>query len=145
MADYLLWGKDEKGKNGKQNGIELKTKHGTWDKTPLESLDQLLEQPTFNEASVSELGTTLFRTKKEVFSREDALANCSPTMRETFVVLFDMIDEIELLCSLYDERHGKRTKPIRSSLLNKFSEEKLCTMREKVAHWNQYRYLKMRH
>lgn len=58
MADYLLWGKDEKGKNGKQNGIELKTKHGTWDKTPLESLDQLLEQPTFNEASVSELGTT---------------------------------------------------------------------------------------
>lgn len=145
MADYLLWGKDEKGKNGKQNGLELKTKHGTWDKSPLESLDQLLEQPTFNEASVSELGTTQYRTKKEIFSREEALENCSPALRETFTTLFNMIDEVELLCSLYDERHGKRTKPIRSSLLNKFSEEKLCTMREKVSHWNQYRYLKMRH
>jgi hypothetical protein len=31
MADYLLWGKDGKGKNGKQNGLELHSKHGTWD------------------------------------------------------------------------------------------------------------------
>lgn len=146
MADYLLWGKDPStGKNGKQSGLELKTRHGTWDKSPLESLEQLLEQPTFNEASLHELGTTVFRTKKEVFSREDALANASPTVRESFLNLFSLIDEIELLCSLYDERHGKRTKPIRSSLLNKFSEEKLSAMREKIAHWNQYHYLKMRH
>jgi hypothetical protein len=39
MADYLLWGKDEKGRNGKQNGLELKSKHGTWDDSPVDSLD----------------------------------------------------------------------------------------------------------
>lgn len=43
MADYLLWGKDEKGKNGKQQGLDLRSKHGTWDETPIDSLDQLLE------------------------------------------------------------------------------------------------------
>jgi hypothetical protein len=32
-----------------------------------------MEQPTFNEASLSPLGTTRYTTKKEVFSREDAL------------------------------------------------------------------------
>lgn len=32
MADYILWGKDpETGKNGKQQGLDLRTKHGTWD------------------------------------------------------------------------------------------------------------------
>ena len=58
MADYLLWGKDEHGKNGKQTGLDLKSKHGTWDDSPAESLDALMEQPTFNEAALSALGTT---------------------------------------------------------------------------------------
>ena len=39
MADYLLWGKDEHGKNGKQNGLELRSKKGTWDDSPVDSLD----------------------------------------------------------------------------------------------------------
>ena len=43
MADYLLWGKDEHGKNGKQKGLELKSKHKTWDDSPVDSLDQLME------------------------------------------------------------------------------------------------------
>lgn len=58
MADYLLWGKDEHGKNGKQNGLELKSKRGTWDDSPVDSLDALMEQPTFNESALSALGTT---------------------------------------------------------------------------------------
>ena len=31
MADYLLWGKNDKGQNAKQEGIDLRSKHGTWD------------------------------------------------------------------------------------------------------------------
>lgn len=58
MADYLLWGKDEEGKNGKQNGLELKTKHKTWDDSPVDSLDELMEMPTFSEAALSALGST---------------------------------------------------------------------------------------
>jgi hypothetical protein len=45
----------------------------------------------------------------------------------------------------YELNHGKRVKEIRPELLRKFDEEELCTMRELVTHWNQYRYLKKRH
>ena len=137
MADYILWGKDpETGKNGKQMGLELHSKHGTWDKSPVDSLDQLMEQPTFNEAALSALGTTQYRVKKEVFSREEALASAPPTIRENFVALFSAIDRLEMSISLYELAHGKRTKEIRSELTKKFSEEEISTMRETVSHWN---------
>lgn len=146
MADYLLWGKDPStGLNGKQQGLDLKTRHGTWDDSPVDSLEQLMEQPTFNESALSPLGTTRYTTKKEVFSREEALREASPTVRESFLALFAEIDRIDLMCEEYDLLHGKRTKPIRTELLNKFTEEELRTLREKVTHWNQYHYLKQRH
>lgn len=146
MADYLLWGKDPlTGKNGKQQGLELHSKHGTWDKNPIDSLDELMEQPTFNENSLSALGTTIFRVKKEVFSREEALENAPTAVRENFLVLFHEIDKLEMSIALYDLAHGKRTKEIRSELTKKFSEEEISTMRESVSHWNQYKYLKKRH
>lgn len=145
MADYILWGKDKDGKNGKQQGLGLKSKHGTWDDSPVESLDALMEQPTFNEAALSALGTTQFRTKKEVFSREEALAEASPTVQQSFLNLFSEIDRLDFLTSQYDLNHGKRTKPIRTELIRRFTPEEIATMQEKVAHWNQYKYLKMRH
>ena len=146
MADYLLWGKDPStGLNGKQQGLDLKTRHGTWDDSPVDSLEQLMEQPTFNESALSPLGTTRYVTKKEVFSREEALREASPTVQESFRALFAEIDRIDLMCEEYDLLHGKRTKPIRTELLNKFTEEELRTLREKVTHWNQYHYLKQRH
>ena len=123
----------------------MKTKHGTWDDSPVDSLEQLLEQPTFSEASLRPLGTTRYVTKKEVFSREEALRESSPTVRESFLALFSEIDRLDLMCSEYDLLHGKRTKPIRPELLKRFTEEELCTLREKVTHWNQYHYLKQRH
>lgn len=146
MADYLLWGKDPNtGLNGKQQGLDLKTRHGTWDDSPVDSLEQLMEQPTFNESALSPLGTTRYTTKKEVFSREEALREASPTVQQSFRALFAEIDRIDLMCEEYDLLHGKRTKPIRTELLNKFTEEELRTLREKVTHWNQYHYLKQRH
>ena len=145
MADYLLWGKDDKGKNGKQNGLELHTKHKTWDDSPVDSLDQLMEQPMFNESALSTLGTTQFRTKKEIFSREEALREASPIVKQTLTVLFSEIDKLELSIALYELKHGKRTKEVRPELLRKFSEEEICTLRERISHWNQYTYLKKRH
>ena len=146
MADYLLWGKDpDTGLNGKQQGLDLKTRHGTWDESPVDSLEQLMEQPTFNEAALSALGTTRYTTKKETFSREEALREASPTVQQSFRTLFAEIDRLDFMTAQYDLDHGKRTKPIRPELLKRFSEEELCTMREKVTHWNQYHYLKKRH
>lgn len=146
MADYLLWGKDPiTGKNGKQEGLELKTKHGTWDNKSIDSLDQLMEQPTFNEAALSTLGSTQFRVRKEIFSREEALAECPETIRPYFLILFQEIDKLDLSIQLYELYHGKRTKEIRPDLLKQFSQEEIDNLNEKITHWNQYKYLKKRH
>lgn len=145
MADYLLWGKTPKGKNAKQEGIHIKTKHHTWDKRAFESLDNLLESPTFNESAVAALGSTQFRAKRTTFSREEALEKCLPSMREDFTKLFRLIDETDYLVCLYDEMRGRRSKPIRSSLADKFTPEEQQKMRERAETWTEYRYLKMRH
>ena len=55
-----------------------------------------MESPTFSEASLNPLGTTQYRVKKEVFSREEALANSTGIVRESFLHLFDEIDKLEL-------------------------------------------------
>ena len=104
-----------------------------------------MEQPMFNEAALSALGSTQFRTKKEVFSREEALAEASPTVRESFLALFSEIDRLDYMICEYDLLHGRRIKPIRAELVKRFSEEERAEMRERVTHWNQYHYLKQRH
>ena len=54
MGNYVLWGKDRTtGLNAKQDGsVPLTSRHGDWDAetTKIESLDALMESPTFNEA-----------------------------------------------------------------------------------------------
>jgi hypothetical protein len=94
---------------------------------------------------LSALGSTQFRTKKEKFSREEALASCPDDMRDQLTSLFHEIDRLDYMIEWYELEHGKRTKEIRSDLLKKFGEEEICTMRELVTHWNQYKYLKKRH
>lgn len=148
MGNYLLWGKDPiTGLNAKQEGIcDIETKHGTWDKSSnIESLEGLMESPSFNEANLFALGTAPLKHSREVFSRSEALAKCPEYLTETFKELFRQIDELDLAINYYDLSHNRRTKPPRDQLLNKFTTEEQLDLQEKVSHWNQYKYLKMRH
>ena len=148
MGNYLLWGKDPvTGLNAKQAGlVDIETKHGTWDKSSnTESLEGLMESPTFNENQLQPVNTVPFKTKREVFSRQETLAKCPDYLRETMLVLFRKIDELDLSINLYELLHGRRKNPPREQLLTKFTEEEQSKMRERVSHWNQYHYLKMRH
>ena len=148
MANYLLWGKDANGKNARQSdGILIETKRNTWNKdADIESLEGLLESPTFSEASLSSLDSQIpMKQPRETFSRKDALAKCPPHLIPTFTELFRQIDRLDLLIALYELEHGKRKTPPRHQLLAKFNEEELCSMRETVSHWNQYKYLRQRH
>jgi hypothetical protein len=74
------------------------------------------------------LGSTQFRTKKEVFSREEALAEASPAVRESLLNLFSQIDRLDFLISQWELNHGKRTKPIRVELVKRFTEEEIAAM-----------------
>ena len=148
MGNYLLWGKDRQtGLNAKQDGtVQLVSKHGDWDTdSKLESLDALMEQPTFNEAQIMDLSKPPIRVKREVFSRDDALKKCPESLLPTFRELFRTIDETELKINYYELLHNKRQNPPRDPLLRKFTEEEQREFQETVTHWNQYKYLKKRH
>lgn len=148
MGNYLLWGKDPiTGLNAKQAGIcDIETKHGTWDKSSgIESLEELMESPTFNEASLLTLDTVPLKAKREVFSRKEALDNCPSYLTQTFVDLFAQIDELDLMINFYELAHQRRKNPPRDELLAKFTSERQEELLERTTHWNQYKYLKMRH
>ena len=95
-----------------------------------------MELPSFDETQLSALGSTQFRAKREVFSREEALASASPIVRQSFLVIFDAIDRLELMIAFYELAHNKRQKEVRAELLKRFDEEEIRTMREQVTHWN---------
>ena len=148
MGNYLLWGKDPKtGLNAKQEKIcDIATKYKTWDSDAIESLDGLLEQPTFNEATLQPIAAApILSQKREVFSRKEALAKCPEYLRQTFVDLFRQIDELDMMINFYDLAHSKRKNPPRDTLLVKFTEEELAAMQEKALAWSQYTYLRRRH
>lgn len=146
-ANYALWGKDENGQNSSQNGeILLEGKSKTWTREkPVESLDALLESPTFNEASFAPQTEARTKIRREVFSRSDALEKAPSYLKETLQGLFDEIDELDLEICFYDLAHGKRQNPPRKELLERFSEEKQAELRQRAAKWNQFLYLKKRH
>lgn len=145
-ANYVLFGKDEDGESSVDRGeIEIETRNKTWAHSEVESLDALLESPTFNEASLRRPSEARPRIRRQTFSREDALRDCPDLMRPTFEALFAQIDELDLTINLYELAHGKRTKPPRSELLKKFTESDIEKLRERASHWNQFKYLKMRH
>ena len=149
MGNYLLWGKDPvTGLNAKQAGLcDIETKHGTWDKNSnIESLEELMESPTFNEASLLTLETVApIKVKREVFSRKEALSKCPDYLVDTFKSLFQQIDELDLMINYYELAHNRRKNPPRDELLNKFTPEEQAALEEKASHWNQYKYLKTRH
>ena len=148
MANYLLWGKDPKtGLNAQQEGIcQIDTKHGTWDKDgTVESLDGLLENPVFNEATLRPIDAVPMKVKREVFSRSEALKEAPDYLKQSFVDLFRNIDELDLRINYYDLAHGKRKNPIRPELAKLFSEEEHAEAESAAAAWNQFKYLKMRH
>lgn len=145
-SNYILWGKDLEGKNGVQKKeFQIQTKNSTWNKKEIESLDALLETPTFNEALIVQPNQARTKITREVFSRTKALENAPEVMKPLFVALFQEIDETDLILNYYDLLHGKRKNPPRDELLNRFTIEEQERLKEKATHLNQYKYLKLRH
>lgn len=145
-GNYILWGKDKDGKNCVQRKeIEIETKNKTWNKKEEESLDGLLESPSFNENQI--LGQNSIKTKipREVFDRKKALSQAPPAIKEEFLRLFHQIDEYDLIINFYDLAHGKRKNPPRAELLKNFTEEEQNRLKQKSKTLNQYSYLKLRH
>lgn len=146
IANYLLWGKTKSGE-ALGAGIDIKTRNGTWDKKDKsESLEALLENPGFNDASLQPLNEMPpTKVSRQVFSRSEARKNAPTFLLEVFENLWAQIDELDLLLNYYDLKSGKRINPPRDELLKKFTKEEQEQLKEKADHLNQYQYLKKRH
>jgi len=145
MAKYILWGENAEGKNGRQEGLELETASKTWDTKNLESLDALVESPTFNESSIRGPSNPPSKIPREVFSRSRTRQTAPPYILKVFEGLWRKIDETELLISQYELQKGKRTAPIRPELLNRFSAEELASLMARADSLQPFALLKLKH
>lgn len=146
IANYILWGKDNDGLNCTQRGeIQIETRNKTWQRDDTESLDAMMESPTFNEASLRRPTEARTRIAREVFDRQKALTECPPHMRPVFQELFDRIDKLEMSIHFYEFAHGKRSEPPRQALTQRFAQQEVDAAREIASKWNQFKYLKQRH
>lgn len=142
IADYLLWGKDENGVPiGKDTGLETK-----WTKpSEAESLDAVLENPALSNAQLYALNDAVVLKKgRDVFNRDEARKEAPVFLQQTFEELWKTIDEIELEINFYELRVGKREKPPRDELLNRFTDEEVELISARSQKLNQYGYLKLR-
>lgn len=145
-ANYILWGKDKDGKNVVQKKeIEIQTKNKTWAKKELESLDALMESPTFNEQIIQPPTEASIKIKKENFSRAKALAETSGDLKDAYIRLFRQIDETDLLINFYELKIGKRKTDPRPLLLSHFTPEELSYFKAKAEKLSSRQYLKFRH
>ena len=146
-ANYVLWGKEEDGKNLVQKKeIEIKTKNGTWDRRKEEeSLDSLFETPTFNERVIIPNSVPIIKIKKEVFDRSRALKEAPKELVPRFKELFREIDSLDLKLNFYDLKNGKRKNPPRQELLKNFNSEEILSLKEKGEKLSYFNYLKLRH
>ena len=146
LSNYILWGKDPDGLNVIQRGeIQIETRNKTWQRDDTESLDALMESPTFSEASLRRPTEARTRIAREVFDRKRTLEECPPHLIPVFKDLFHRIDYIELALNFYEFAHGRRKEPPRSQLLNRFNESEIAAAEQIASKWNQFKYLKQRH
>lgn len=143
IADYILWGKNEKGLNAQQEG-DVILKEWTSASDP-ESLESLLETPGFTETQLRSLQAPQPRIPRTVFDRSRALQEAPEYLRPYYEDLFRTIDTLELTINYYELAHGVRVKPPREALLRRFTEEEQEQVRASIAKLNQYSYLKKKH
>ena len=146
IANYILWGKDPDGLNVTQRGeIQIETRNKTWQRDDTESLDAMMESPTFNEASLRRPTEARTRIAREVCDRKKALAECPDHIRAVNTDLFKRIDRLEMTIQFYELNHGRRKEPPRDALLNRFTESEIEAAQQTASKWNQFHYLKQRH
>lgn len=146
IAKYILWGKDEEtGLNGRQEGLELETRYGTWDSDRIESLDALIENPAFSEAMLRGPSDLPTKVPRKNFSRTEARKFAPPHILNALESIWHEIDETELLLNYYEIKCGKRLLPPRQPLLDRISISDQTSLQARAQSLQPYAYLKLKH
>lgn len=134
FSNYILYGKDEStqltsSKGEKVGGtsaidrgeIVINPKHSTYSRKPIESLNSLMESPTFNENELSPIRAKAnkFTTPKVNFSRKEAYN--IPGLAEELEPLWDEIDRIDRLLIL-NSGNQEKIERVRAQLILELGE-----------------------
>ena len=141
ISSYILWGKNSNGEAAAEDGIELESK---WTPNKTESLDALIESPTFTEASIRPLTQTPLKQTREVFSRTQARQKAPAHILRLLEDLWTQIDSTELILNYYELAHGRRKNAPRQELLDRFNDADLGRFREKGESISSFTYLKLK-
>ena len=99
MANYILFGKDQNGQNAVERGeVEIETKYKTYKKKAPESLNELMESPTFDERNFKPLSRGVYKNPK-------------PTINKNLPELYLLEEEIIKWQHIYDVAIGKEKDP----------------------------------
>ena len=145
LSNYLLWGTNAEGLNGRQEGLELETAHKTWDTQDTESLDALLESPTFSESMLRRPEDPIYKTPRPNFSRAEARAQAPKYVLEALEAIWKRMDELELITNFYDLQNGRRKTAIRQLLLAQFTPAQQHDLEMRASKLTLRQYLQMRH
>lgn len=140
MGDYILWGE-----GGNEDGmIQIDTKKKTWTVSKEESLDALLEEPTFQEIVLSKNRPQL-KIPKPCLSREKVERMAPDNLLPIFKDLWHRIDSLEVLIGFYDLAHNRRKSELREELIKNFTPEQLEEISGQSELLTQKRYLFNKH
>lgn len=146
ISNYILWGKDSKGLTPRQSKeYEIEAKHSTWNRKPTESLEALMESPTFNESTLHQPGDPIYRIPKPKFPRERTRKTAPPDVLPEFEKLWAQIDQLEYKLHTYQFQTGKRTAPPRDELVSQIPEGTRAILDTQAARLTPYQALKLAH
>ena len=103
VTNYVIYGKDEDGTSSvDRKEIFIPTKFNSYKKnTPIQSLDELMESPTFDESQLKTVTTKYTKPKAHIDLEK---ANTIPEFRE-------LREQIERLQEILDVSKGKKENP----------------------------------
>ena len=146
ISNYLLWASESNSprKDLKSRGILPPSKSNDWDEK-VESLEALYENPAVDESDFKPLTAIPTRIAREPFSRSKARQEAPAFIRDTLEALFLQIDELDYKIELYELKTGKRTEPIRETLISRLDLRSRARAEEEIAHWEVLNYIRARH
>lgn len=99
MANYILYGKDANDQNAVDRGeVEIETKYKSYKKKKADSLDEMMENPLFDERNFKPVSRTIYTNPK-------------PVLDKSLPELIPLVEEIERWQAIYDDAVAKANLP----------------------------------
>ena len=99
MANYILFGKDSNDQNAVDRGeVEIETKYKSYKKKKSDSLDEMMENPLFDERNFKPLSRTVYTNPK-------------PVLDKSLPELLPLVEEIEKWQAIYDDAVARANSP----------------------------------